>query len=197
MNCPRCGSSARQEVKDTRSGADGRINRRRRCPDCHHDFQTVEQFSGSALHVRKSDGRIVTFSPEAVRRSMVEAAVRKYDPDRIQELIDSVKADVYPLADDGSVSSEEIGEAVLRHFRQIDVVSQIRFALAHLGRCDRTDGRPGWVDVNDFRRWLVTQYPQLQYYRPPARLVEVVKRDNSYEAYDREKLVAGIRGSSR
>lgn len=202
MNCPKCGSLERQGVKETRTSLDGRITRRRHCPDCAHDFWTVEQLADTRLQVRKSDGRIVAFSREAVRRSMVEAAVRKYDPDRINQLIDSVIDDVYPMSEAGFVESSKIADSVLRHFREIDEVSQIRFALVHMGRNDRTDGRLGWNDVRDVRRWLREEYPELQYNRPPSGVIEVVKRNGEVEPFNFDKLAHGVaiaakgRGSS-
>lgn len=193
MNCPQCGSTSHQAVKETRVGDDGRITRRRRCPDCYHDFRTVEQLSETRLQVRKSDGRVVAFSREAVRRSIVEAAVRKYDPDRIHQLIDSVIADVYPMAEAGVVPSATIAESVLRRFREFDEVSQIRFALVHMGRQDRGDNdRPGWNNADQVRSWLAEEYAQLRYHRPVTRLSEILKRDGSCEEFDPAKLRRGI-----
>lgn len=192
MNCPSCGSVERQRVKETRASDGGRISRRRHCPDCAHDFITVEQLAGTGLQVRKSDGRVLAFSRETVRRSMVEAAVRKYDRNRIDQLIDLVIDDIYPMADTGIVSSSKIAESVLKHFREIDAVSQIRFALVHMGRKDRTDGRRGWNDVRDVRQWLQSEYPELKYHRSPNGLVEVVKRDGEVEPFDSDKLARGV-----
>ena len=192
MNCPHCGSAERQSVKETRLGADGTINRRRRCSECGLDFQTAERLSESSLRVRKSDGRVVAFSRRAILTSLIEAAVRKYDPDRLNQLVDGVIADIYPTAEGGVVPSSVVGEAVLRHFRQFDEVSHIRFALVHIGRQDRSDGQPGWKDVNDVRRWLAEQYPQIRSYRPPTRLTEVVKRDGTYQPLDVAKLQRSI-----
>lgn len=192
MHCPHCGSTARQEVKDTRTTSDGRIQRKRRCPKCSFDFTTIEQLSGTVLRVRKSDGRIVAFNREAIRRSLGEAAIRKYDPNKLEMLIDAVVAEVYPRAIDGIVDSSGIGKAVLHHFRQVEDVSQIRFALVHIGRQDRTDGRRGWNTADDFRKWLAQEYPWVIYKPLPNRLATVVKRDGSYEQFNRQKLENGI-----
>jgi transcriptional regulator NrdR family protein len=123
---------------------------------------------------------------------MVEAAVQKYDPDRINQLIDSVIDDVYPMAQSGVVSSKDIAGSVLRHFREFDEVSQVRFALVQMGRLDRTDGRTGWRDVRDVRWWLREEYPELQYHRSPVGLVEVVKRNWDVEPFSVEKITRGI-----
>lgn len=198
MNCPSCGSKKRQEVKETRTGQDGRITRRRRCPACGTDFRTIEQLSDTDLMVKKSDGRLVGFKRETVRRSMVEAAVRKYDPERINALIDSVVADIFPLAQSGVVSSSVIADSVLRHFGEIDKVSQIRFALVHLGRTDRNDGiGAGWSAVDDVWQWLSANYPELRYAPLQARLSHVVKRDGSREQFDRSKMIRGLKVAAK
>jgi len=192
MHCPSCGSEERQQVKETRRTPDGRIVRRRRCPRCREDFHTVEQLADTSLQVRKSDGRIVRFNRNAIRRGLTEAAVRKYDPDRLNLLIDNVVAEIYPQAEDGIVASSLIGAAVLKYFRSFDEVSHIRFALVHMGRLDRTDNRRGWSSVRDFRRWLDSNYPQIRGARVATRLSEVLKRDGTYQRFDRNKLEKGI-----
>lgn len=192
MNCPKCGSSSRQAVKDTRTTSDGRIVRRRRCPDCYEDFTTTEQLSEGWLRVRKSDGRIVSFSRSAVLRSLREAAIRKYDPAMLNQLIDAVIESVYPASSQGIVDSLIVGEALLAQFRRVDIVSQIRFALVYRGRRDRGDGRKGWSTARDFREWLRVEYPEVIHRPRPTGLSEVCKRDGTHEAFDREKLQSGI-----
>ncbi len=192
MNCPKCGSASHQAVKDTRTVSDGRIVRRRRCPDCYEDFSTIEQLSEGWLRVRKSDGRIVSFSRAAVLRSLREAAIRKYDPTRLHQLIDSVIESVYPASSDGVVDSRVVGEALLAQFRRLDTVSQIRFALVYRGRRDRSDGWKGWSVARDFRDWLRVEYPEVIHRPRPTGLSEVCKRDGTHEAFDREKLQSGI-----
>lgn len=202
MNCPKCGSSSRQAVKDTRTTSDSRTIRRRRCPDCYEDFATIEQLSEGWLRVRKSDGRIVSFSRAAVLRSLREAAIRKYDPTRLNQLIDAIIENVYPSSSDGIIDSRVVGETLLAQFRRLDLVSQIRFALVYRGRRDRSDGRKGWSTVRDFRDWLKIEYPEVIHRPRPTGLSEVCKRDGTHEAFDRDKLQSGIviaargRGSS-
>jgi transcriptional repressor NrdR len=194
MHCPHCGSTeAKQDVKETRHTTDGRIIRRRRCEDCRHDYKTIEQLSDVGLRVQKSDGRLVAFSRESIRQSIVQAAVRKYDHAEVDQLIDAVIGDVYGKADDGVVASSVIGESVLSHFREMDEVSQIRFALVHLGRLDRSDGQPGWKNVEDVRRWLANEHPELKGHHTPAMVAQVYKRNREHEEFDRTKIERSIK----
>lgn len=192
MRCPQCGSEARQAVKETRTGTDGRISRRRGCPDCGHAFQTTEQLSESGLQVRKVDGRVVPFVRDSIRTCIREAAVRAFAKEQLEELVDRVCADVYPLSEKGPIPTSAIADAVLRRVRDVDPATHIRFALVHAGKRDLRSGRPGWDGIEDVRRWLVDEYPQLQNYRPPGGLAKVVKRDGRLVAFDRSKLERGI-----
>jgi transcriptional repressor NrdR len=197
MNCPRCGSSERMSVLETRSTDEGRINRRRRCPDCAHNFVTVERLSETGLFVEKADGDVVAFSREALRTGIERAVVRRYDESRLEKLVDDIIADVYRQVE-GPIPSREIGASVLRHLRQFDEVSHIRFALVHTGRQDRTDKtQSGWSHANHVRHWLVGEYPQLQYFRPPAGLSEVIKRDGRRMPFVKAKLERNIEHSAK
>jgi transcriptional repressor NrdR len=197
MNCPRCGSSERMSVLETRSTDEGRINRRRRCPDCAHNFVTVERLSETGLFVEKAGGKIVAFSRGALRMGIERAVVRRYEEPRLEKLVDDIIADVYRQAE-GPIPSREIGASVLCHLRQFDEVSHIRFALVHTGRQDRTNQhQAGWNHANHVRHWLVREYPQLQYFRPPAGLSEVIKRDERRVPFVKTKLEKNIEHSAK
>jgi transcriptional repressor NrdR len=196
VRCPQCGSESRQAVKETRSGFDGRITRRRRCPDCGHRFQTTEQLSETGLQVRKADGRVTAFVRDSIRTSIRKAAVREFARGELEELVDGVSADVYPLSDVGPIPTRAIADAVLRRLRDVDPATHIRFALVHAGRQDR-DTHSGWRGIDEVRRWLVEEYPQLQNYRPPSGLAKVVKRDGRLVPFDRTKLERGIGVASK
>ena len=192
MRCPQCGSSSRQAVQETRTGGDGRIKRRRRCPDCGHGFHTMEQLSETGLQVRKSNRRVVPFVRDSIRTNIRKAAVRHFSPNELDELVDLVCSDLYPLSEAGPIPTSVIADAVLVRLREIDPPTHIRFALVHAGRRDRNDARRGWRGLEEVRRWLVEEYPQLQHYRPPNGLTKVVKRDGRLVAFDRGKLERGI-----
>ena len=184
-------------VLETRTTDEGRINRRRRCPECSHNFVTVERLSETGLFVEKADGSVVAFSRKALRMGLERAVVRRYDESRLDKLVDDIIADVYRQAE-GPIPSTQIGASVLKHLRSFDEVSHIRFALVHTGRQDRTNQRQsGWDHANHVRHWLVKEYPQLQYFRPATGLTEVVKRDGRRVPFVRGKLEKNIEHSAK
>jgi transcriptional repressor NrdR len=197
MNCPQCGSSGRTSVKETRTRADGRITRRRLCPDCRSYFSTVEMVSETGLHVAKSDGRVVPFDRDSLKRSIERAAVRPYKGEDLERLVDEVVAIVYSSARGGPIPSAEVGEAVLRVLRKFDPVSHIRFALVQSGRKDREDNRSGWAGIADVRNWLAEEYRDLQGYRHPGGLSLVVKRSGEWQNFDRKRMEKSIGVASK
>jgi transcriptional repressor NrdR len=197
MNCPRCGSADRMAVKETRAAPDGQISRRRNCPVCKHNFMTVERLSETGLFVKKAGGEVVAFRRSALRSSIEKAVIRRYEEERLEQLVDDIIADVYRQAD-GPIPSADIGTSVLRHLREFDEASHIRFALVYTGRQDRADRRDsGWSHANHVRRWLVHEYPELQYAGTPPGLHEVVKRNGRRVKYLRNKLEKSIGHSAK
>lgn len=190
MHCPHCRSEVRGGVQETRRASGEGIARRRRCGSCGGHFRTLEQVSGLNLRVRKSDGRLVAFTREKVRRAILKSAVRPRQLRRIDEVVDAVVADAVREADgEGVVSSDRLGDSTLRNLKQLDPVSYVRYALVQIGRLDQ--GR-GWSDVSDFRSWLADRFPEVQYFRPPVNLSEVVKKDGTRETFELEKLERSI-----
>lgn len=197
MLCPNCGSSNKAEVKETRPGGDGGIRRRRRCPDCHHDFQTVEHVSGDLLRVRKSDGRIEVFDRAKLRRGVVKAAVRPHHADQLTELVEGIAASAHQAATDGTIESSQLASLTLASLQEFDEITHVRFALTQLGRRDQPDRSRGWRRSADFRGWLTEVYPRLEHSKPPAKLSTVVKRDDRREPYDRKKMERSIGVASK
>ncbi len=198
MHCPNCGAGGRLDVKDTRELPDGGIRRRRRCRECAADFFTTEHFSQERLRVSKSDGRIVPFDRRNIHKGIVKAAVRPQHNDRLAELIEAIAQDVIGAANpDGVVSSADIARLVLEHLKEFDEVTHVRYALAQVGRRDSALNPHGWSDANDFRSWLITEYPELKHLRPPTRISEVVKRDGRREPYEKRKVARSVGMASK
>ncbi|MCO5322054.1 MAG: ATP cone domain-containing protein [Microthrixaceae bacterium] len=184
-------------MKETRAATDGGVRRRRRCPDCHHDFQTIEHVSGERLRVCKSDGREEMFERSKLRRGIVKAAVRPHHSDRLTELVESIAQEAHQIAHDEYVDSAELAELTLRHLREFDEVTHVRFALTQRGRRDQQSRLRGWKRSADFRKWLTREYPRLEHSNPPGKLSVVVKRDDRREPYDRTKMERSIGVASK
>lgn len=131
MRCPFCGSEETQ-VKDSRPTEDGAaIRRRRSCPDCEERFTTFERLQLREMTVLKSGGRKQPFDADKIIRSM-QTALRKR-PVELSEIEKAAAVIVRQIESHGEaeVSSEQIGEAVMKALIDLDVVGYIRYASVY------------------------------------------------------------------
>ena len=131
MKCPFCGGPDTQ-VKDSRPTEDGTAVRRRRiCEECGARFTTFERVQLRELTVLKRSGRRVPFDREKLRRS-IAIAMRKrpIEDERIDRLVSDIVRELESQGE-SEVGSEAIGQLVLQHLRDIDVVAYVRFASVY------------------------------------------------------------------
>lgn len=107
------------------------IRRRRECDKCGYRFSTVEEVEILNLTVVKRDGR-----REPYDRDKVEAGARKalekrpITADTIKKLIGQIERDIQ-LRGRTEITSQQIGEIVMKRLQRIDQVAYIRFASVY------------------------------------------------------------------
>ena len=117
MHCPFC-QNPDTKVIDTRISDDGHsIRRRRVCPKCSKRFTTVET---SMLLVTKRSGGVEPFSRDKVISGVRKACQGR--PVREEDLRSRGLAEV---------TSDEVGKAILKPLRDLDVVAYLRFASVY------------------------------------------------------------------
>ncbi|MBE3549834.1 MAG: transcriptional repressor NrdR [Brockia lithotrophica] len=131
MRCPFCGH-ADTEVLETRHSPDGaQIRRKRRCKQCGRTFLTLETAALSLPRVVKRDGSREEFDDQKILRGLQRAAAKRpISEETLEEIVEKVKQ---RFLQEGlrEVSSERIGEEVLRHLKDVDFVAYIRFASVY------------------------------------------------------------------
>lgn len=128
MKCPACNFQD-SRVIDSRSVEDGAsIKRRRECPSCGKRFTTYEVIDTVPVTVIKRNGEREFFDKHKLTLG-IERACQKRPVDAAAvaaaveaELQNSILTEV---------ESVTIGEMVLAHLRDIDIVSYIRFASVY------------------------------------------------------------------
>jgi transcriptional repressor NrdR len=81
--------------------------------------------------VVKKDGRREEFNPDKLRQKLrVALTKRPVSEDQIDAMISAIESEVLAL-NVKEVSSEQIGEAVLRRLKEVDQVAYIRFASVY------------------------------------------------------------------
>lgn len=129
MKCPECGYED-SKVIDSRP-AENKIRRRRECLSCKCRFTTHEMVETIPLMVVKKDNTIEPFDRDKLINRLARATVKR--PVQIEDLEKMVEDIVQELKNQfrREVSSDEIGELVLRRLKDIDKVAYIRFASVY------------------------------------------------------------------
>lgn len=128
MKCPICGHSE-TAVKDSRPTEDQvAIRRRRVCDGCGFRFTTFERPQLREVIVVKKNGQEEAFSRTKLERSIRTAFNKRT---LASETIDSMIARIMAcleVSDDLRISTQKLGEMVLKELSKIDPVAYVRFA---------------------------------------------------------------------
>ena len=128
MHCPFC-RHPDSKVVDSRTTDDGAaIRRRRQCAQCKRRFSTMET---TTISVIKRSGVTEPFERQkivsGVRKACQGRPVNEDDLAKLaQEVEESVRA-----AGIAEIEADEVGLAILKPLRRLDVVAYLRFASVY------------------------------------------------------------------
>lgn len=134
MRCAFCGF-ANTKVTDSRDADEG-IRRRRECLSCGQRFTTVERLAVGNLLVAKKDGRREEFSREKLLKGLYKAIEKRPLPAGSAEAVADAVETTLRQAGAPEVPSEQIGELVMGHLRELDHIAYIRFASVYRSFAD-------------------------------------------------------------
>jgi transcriptional repressor NrdR len=131
VKCPYC-SDPNTQVVDTRENEDGdTVRRRRRCLACDKRFTTYERVELQLPLVVKKNGSRVDYDREKLSGSMTLALrKRPVTTEGVDAAIDRIEERLVTLGE-REVSSDYIGELVMRELKRLDKVAYIRFASVY------------------------------------------------------------------
>ena len=131
MFCPFC-NFQESVVKDSRLSDDGKaIRRRRSCPQCDSRFTTYERIHNKEFMVIKKSGEKEFFDIEKLTHSL-KMALRKRNVEI--HIINQFALKIYQelsLINDNEISSQQIGEIVMKFLQDVDQVAFVRFASVY------------------------------------------------------------------
>jgi len=133
MKCPHCGS-LEDKVIDSRSLANGEaIRRRRECISCGLRFTSYERIEEKPLMVVKRDGRREPCERIKIERGLVRALEKRpISQMSIENLVNEIEDEAAQMAKaSNEISTEAIGDMVLRRLYVLDKVAYIRFASVY------------------------------------------------------------------
>ena len=128
MKCPVCNNQD-SRVIDSRAVEDGSsIKRRRECPNCGKRFTTYEVVDTVPIAVVKRDGRHEFFDKHKLALGIERACQKR--PVDVEAVAASIESELQNSIVT-EISSKDLGEIVLAHLKEIDIVSYIRFASVY------------------------------------------------------------------
>ncbi len=132
MNCPKCLNLDTKVVDSRPVEESSAIRRRRECEKCGFRFSTYEQIEILDLTVVKRDGSRQLYSREKLERGLRRAFEKREHTDQtFKKIIGSVEQEIQKKAISGEITSNAIGELVMRSIKKIDKVAYIRFASVY------------------------------------------------------------------
>lgn len=131
MKCPAC-HFADTKVTDTRLVIQGyAIRRRRECDKCAFRFSTYEEVEILNLTVVKRNGRHEPYSREKLEVGIRKAfEKRPITQEAFRRLISGIERDIQ-LKGKTEITSQAIGEIIMRWLKRTDQVAYIRFASVY------------------------------------------------------------------
>ncbi len=144
MRCPYC-NSENSKTLETRDSPENTTRRRRECVSCGKRFTTYEYVETVELMVRKKDGRLERFDVNKIIRGLQKACEKRpVTMSQINDLAGQVRQDLM-LKDTEEVASQEIGDLIMKHLKDVDRIAYIRFASVY----------KKFEEPEDFRRLLL------------------------------------------
>jgi len=131
MKCPFCGHDE-DRVIDSRPAEDGAaIRRRRECVGCGARFTTYEKIETLPLLVVKKDGTREPFNRDKLLNGLLKACEKRpVSNEQLMGLLTFVEGQVQNAVN-REISSQDIGELVMKKLKEIDEVAYVRFASVY------------------------------------------------------------------
>lgn len=131
MKCPQCQHSNSKVIDSRHTDEMSTIRRRRECESCGFRFTTFERVEVTPLVVVKKDGTREVFNREKVLAGLLRACEKRAIPyEELEKRTDKVEANLRNL-NKAEISSNDIGEFVMKELITLDQVAYVRFASVY------------------------------------------------------------------
>ena len=131
MKCPFCGFLESKGIDSRPADESTSIRRRRECLACKKRFTTYETIESLPLVVIKRDGSRQTFDKAKLINGMVRACDKRKIPlPVLEQIADEIEQELQGALD-REVTTEEVGEMVMRRLKNVDEVAYVRFASVY------------------------------------------------------------------
>ena len=131
MKCPFCGYTE-SKVIDSRPAEEGAtIRRRRECLACQKRFTTYEIIERLPLVVVKRDGSRQSFDKVKLINGMVRACEKRpVTLSQLESIADDIEQELQSALE-REITTEQVGEMVMKRLKDVDEVAYVRFASVY------------------------------------------------------------------
>lgn len=131
MQCPFC-NHLENKVVDSRLSKEGEaIRRRRECLNCQRRFTTYERIEDMLPSVIKKDGRREPFDRQKILQGLKKACEKRpISVDALEAVVERIEKKLQELGK-SEISTQVIGEEVMKELHQLDQVAYVRFASVY------------------------------------------------------------------
>ncbi|MCL2089061.1 MAG: transcriptional regulator NrdR [Oscillospiraceae bacterium] len=131
MHCPICGYEE-SKVIDSRKTEDGQKTRRRReCLECEKRFTTYEIIESFPIVVVKRDGSRQPFNRDKPLEGLIRACINRSVPiETLDKAVNEIEVSIQNSLM-REITSDQIGEMILKRLEEIDLVAYVRFASVY------------------------------------------------------------------
>ncbi|MGD1148551.1 MAG: transcriptional regulator NrdR [Thermoanaerobaculaceae bacterium] len=131
MKCPFCGHAEDRVVDSREVGDGGQVRRRRECMSCQRRYTTYERIEEVPALVVKRDGQREPYARSKILAGLVRACEKRPVSSRhLEAMADAVEAAVN-RKDEREIRSDEIGQILMSHLRDLDQIAYVRFASVY------------------------------------------------------------------
>lgn len=131
MKCPFCGHENTRVIDSRPAEENNSIRRRRVCDECGKRFTTYEKVETIPLIIIKKDNNRETYDRTKIEAGVLRAChKRPISAAQIEKLVDEVETEIFRL-EDKEIQSQIIGEYVMEHLKELDMVAYVRFASVY------------------------------------------------------------------
>ena len=131
MQCPSCQNTDSRVLESRAADAGKSVRRRRECLNCEFRFTTYERVENLPIAVIKRNGSTEVFNREKIINGLVKACEKtSINPKKIALIAEGIEVKLQQNSV-REISTQEIGELVLRQLQSINEVAYVRFASVH------------------------------------------------------------------
>jgi len=131
MRCPFCATQDTRVLDSRLTNEGDQVRRRRECTVCKERFTTFEVAELTLPRVIKRDGSREPFDETKLRSGMLRALEKRpVSGDDIEAALHRIKKELMSSGD-REISTQELGEKVMRELNNLDHVAFVRFASVY------------------------------------------------------------------